>query len=53
MGILFPPLGLLYIAACVEREGHRVSVKDLAVEKKGDPIDFRRGLRWDSGILGL
>lgn len=41
VGILFPPLGLLYLAAYMEREGHQVAVKDLAVRKKGEEIDFR------------
>jgi hypothetical protein len=30
-GVLFPPLGLLYIAAYAEKEGHQVVVRDLAV----------------------
>jgi hypothetical protein len=28
VGVLFPPLGLLYLAAYMEREGHQVVVKD-------------------------
>jgi len=41
-GVLFPPLGLLYIAAYVEKEGHQVVVKDLAVRKKKEEIDFKK-----------
>ncbi len=33
-GVLFPPLGLLSIAAYMEREGHQIVVRDLAVQKK-------------------
>ena len=40
-GVLFPPLGLLYIAAYAEREGHQVAVRDLAVRRKKEDIDFR------------
>lgn len=42
VGVLFPPLGLLYLAAYMEREGHQVVVKDLAGQKKGEEIDFKR-----------
>ena len=35
-GVLFPPLGLLYVAAYAEKEGHQVVVRDLAVRKKED-----------------
>ncbi len=41
-GVLFPPLGLLYVAAYAEREGHDVVVRDLAIRKKGEEIDFKR-----------
>ncbi len=41
-GVLFPPLGLLYLAAYVEREGHAVEIKDLAVQKKRDATDFKK-----------
>jgi anaerobic magnesium-protoporphyrin IX monomethyl ester cyclase len=41
-GVLFPPLGLLYIAAYVEKEGHQVAVKDLAVRRKKEEIDFKK-----------
>jgi anaerobic magnesium-protoporphyrin IX monomethyl ester cyclase len=41
-GVLFPPLGLLYVAAYAEREGHQVVVRDLAVRRKGDDIDFKK-----------
>jgi hypothetical protein len=27
VGVLFPPLGLLYLAAYMEREGHQVMVR--------------------------
>jgi len=42
VGVHFPPLGLLYLAAYLEREGYHPEVKDLCVEKgsKGD-IRFR------------
>ena len=41
-GVLFPPLGLLYIAAYVEKVGHQVVVRDLAVRKKKEEIDFKK-----------
>jgi anaerobic magnesium-protoporphyrin IX monomethyl ester cyclase len=41
-GVLFPPLGLLYVAAYAEREGHQVVVRDLAVRRKGEDIDFKK-----------
>jgi radical SAM superfamily enzyme YgiQ (UPF0313 family) len=41
-GVLFPPLGLLYIAAYAEREGHQVVVRDLAVRKKKEGIVFKK-----------
>lgn len=41
-GVLFPPLGLLYVAAFAEKEGHEVEVVDLALRKKGEKIDFKR-----------
>jgi anaerobic magnesium-protoporphyrin IX monomethyl ester cyclase len=41
-GVLFPPLGLLYIAAYVEKEGYQVVVRDLAVRKKKEDIDFKK-----------
>ena len=40
VGILFPPLGLLSLAAYMEREGHQVAVRDLAVRKK-EEISFK------------
>jgi anaerobic magnesium-protoporphyrin IX monomethyl ester cyclase len=40
-GVLFPPLGLLYIAAYAEKEGHQVVVRDLAVQKKKEEVDFK------------
>jgi radical SAM superfamily enzyme YgiQ (UPF0313 family) len=40
-GVLFPPLGLLYIAAYMEREGHQVVVRDLAIRKRKENIDFK------------
>src|SRR4030043_1572629 len=42
IGVLFPPLGLLYVAAYVEKEGHQVAVKDLAVQRKKEEIDFKK-----------
>jgi anaerobic magnesium-protoporphyrin IX monomethyl ester cyclase len=41
-GVLFPPLGLLYIAAYMEKEGHQVEVRDLAVRKKKEDIVFKK-----------
>jgi anaerobic magnesium-protoporphyrin IX monomethyl ester cyclase len=41
-GVLFPPLGLLYVAAYAEREGHQIVVRDLAVQRKGENIDFKK-----------
>jgi anaerobic magnesium-protoporphyrin IX monomethyl ester cyclase len=41
-GVLFPPLGLLYVAAHAEREGHEVVVRDLAIRKKGEEIDYKK-----------
>jgi radical SAM superfamily enzyme YgiQ (UPF0313 family) len=41
-GVLFPPLGLLYIAAYAEKEGHQVVVSDLAIRKKKEDIDFKK-----------
>jgi len=41
-GVLFPPLGLLYIAAHAEKEGHQVAVRDLAVRRKEEDIDFKK-----------
>jgi anaerobic magnesium-protoporphyrin IX monomethyl ester cyclase len=40
VGIHFPPLGLLYLAAYLEKEGHRVKIADLAVRKKEDELEF-------------
>lgn len=49
VGVHFPPLGLLYLAAYLEREGYRPEVKDLCVGKgsKGD-IRFR-----DYDVVGI
>ncbi|MCX8119014.1 MAG: B12-binding domain-containing radical SAM protein [Desulfobacterota bacterium] len=40
-GVLFPPLGILYLAAYLEREGFKVEVRDLAVKKNRRDLDFR------------
>lgn len=40
-GVLFPPLGILYIAGYLEREGYRVEVRDLAVKRNRKDLDFR------------
>src|SRR5512136_2558444 len=40
-GVLFPPLGLLYVAAYAEKEGHQVVVRDLAVRKNKEDIVFK------------
>ncbi len=41
-GVLFPPLGLLYVAAYMEKEGHQVTVRDLAVRKAREEDDYKR-----------
>ncbi len=41
VGVLFPPLGLLYVAAYSEKEGHHVEVRDLSVRRK-ELIDFKK-----------
>jgi anaerobic magnesium-protoporphyrin IX monomethyl ester cyclase len=41
-GVLFPPLGLLYVAAYAEKEGHQVVVRDLAVRKNEEDIVFKQ-----------
>ena len=41
-GVLFPPLGLLYVAAYAEKKGHQVAVRDLAVRRKKEDIDFKK-----------
>ena len=41
-GVLFPPLGLLYVAAYAEKEGHQVIVRDLAIRRKKEEIDFKK-----------
>src|SRR4030067_718335 len=40
-GVLFPPLGLLYVASYAEKEGHQVVVRDLAVRKNKEDIVFK------------
>lgn len=40
-GVLFPPLGLLYVAAFAEKEGHQVEVLDLALRKRKERIEFK------------
>src|SRR4030042_1171129 len=41
-GVLFPPLGLLYVAAYAEKMGHPVAVRDLAVQRGKEDINFRK-----------
>ncbi len=41
-GVLFPPLGLLYIAAYAEKEGHEVVVRDFAIRRRKEDIDFKK-----------
>jgi anaerobic magnesium-protoporphyrin IX monomethyl ester cyclase len=41
-GVLFPPLGLLYVAAYAEEQGHQVAVSDLAVRKKEEDIVLKQ-----------
>jgi len=45
-GVLFPPLGLLYVAAYAEREGHEVVVRDLAIRKKEKRLIIRNMISW-------
>jgi anaerobic magnesium-protoporphyrin IX monomethyl ester cyclase len=41
-GLSLPPMGLLYVAAALERAGHRVVVKDLQIEPDGlTPVVLR------------
>jgi len=40
-GVLFPPLGILYIAGYMEREGYHIEVRDLAVKKNRKGFDFK------------
>ncbi len=49
VGVHFPPLGLLYLAAYLEREGYHPEVRDLCVDRvsKGD-IRFR-----DYDVVGI
>jgi anaerobic magnesium-protoporphyrin IX monomethyl ester cyclase len=42
VGVLFPPLGLLYVAAYMEKEGQQVEVRDLAIRKKKNEIDYKK-----------
>ena len=42
VGVLFPPLGLLHLAAYMEKEGHQVVVRDLAVRKRQEEIDYKK-----------
>jgi anaerobic magnesium-protoporphyrin IX monomethyl ester cyclase len=41
-GVLFPPLGILYIAAYMEKENHQVEARDLAIQKKKKEIDYKK-----------
>lgn len=41
-GVLFPPLGLLYVAGYAEKEGHRVVVEDMALKKRREEVNFSR-----------
>jgi len=40
LGMSLPPLGLLYIAAVLEAEGHDVTVQDFAVDGRVERFDF-------------
>ena len=56
-GVLFPPLGLLYIAAYMEKEGHQVVVRDLAVRKKREENAYKEydivGIsKWAKSYIG-
>src|SRR4030042_5900837 len=41
-GVLFPPLGLLYVAAYAEKMGHQVAIRDLAVRRRKEEINFKK-----------
>ncbi len=41
-GVLFPPLGILYLAGYMEREGYPVEVRDLAIKRNRRDLDFKR-----------
>ncbi len=47
-GVAFPPLGILYLAAYMEREGHRVEVRDFAARKKPRDLNFK-----DYDVVGI
>ncbi len=40
-GVLFPPLGILYVAGYMERKGYRIEVRDLAVKKNRKDLEFK------------
>ncbi|OGO44921.1 MAG: hypothetical protein A2Z05_02120 [Chloroflexi bacterium RBG_16_60_22] len=48
---VYVPLGLTYIAAVLQKEGHHVRIIDLNVEKIGD--DSLKGILADAGIAGI
>lgn len=48
-GLVFPPLGLLYVAAAVEKHGYRVSIEDFFVSRnKPSNFNFR-----DYDVVGI
>jgi anaerobic magnesium-protoporphyrin IX monomethyl ester cyclase len=57
LGLTLPPLGLLYIAATLEAEGHVVAVQDFAVDGRVGRFDFSPyrvvGLTTDTCRSGL
>ncbi len=61
-GFIFPPLGLLYVAAAAEQAGHKITIEDFAVSgNKPSTFDFRSydviGITTDTirldGALGI
>lgn len=40
MGLIMPPLGVMYLASYVKNHGHGVEILDLNVTKNGSRIDF-------------
>jgi len=49
----YPPMGLLYVAAALEREGCKVSLVDLALGKKPYAYALRKMIPHDTDLIGL
>lgn len=50
---VYPPLGLLQVAACLTTEGHAVRLVDADAEGVGIRVILRRILRWRPDLVGL